>query len=63
MLLHETPPIHVRALYASSYAKQAKTASAAKYAKELAYKTVEKKYGPEMRDLLKRFHDANAAQS
>lgn len=55
----DAPPIHVRSLYAQTYAKHGKTAAQSKAAQELAYKAVEKKHGPEMRRKLSDYHTKN----
>jgi hypothetical protein len=52
-------PMDVRTLYAQTYAKFAKTAGAAKGAKQMAYAMVEKKYGKEIADKLKAYHNSN----
>lgn len=52
-------PMDVRALYAQTYAKFAKTAGAAKGAKQMAYAMVEKKYGKDMAEKLKAYHNSN----
>jgi hypothetical protein len=53
-------PLEVRKLYTQTYAKFAKTAGAAKGARQMAYAIVEKKYGKEMADKLKAYHDQNS---
>lgn len=52
-------PIEVRSLYAQIYAKYAKIAGAAKGAKQMAYAQVEKKYGKDMVNKLKAYHNSN----
>lgn len=52
-------PLDVRKLYAQTYAKIAKTAGAAKGAKQMAYAMVEKKYGKDMAEKLKAYHNQN----
>jgi hypothetical protein len=59
----DTPPIHVRSLYAQTYAKHGKTASQSKAAQELAYRAVEKKHGSEMRKKLSDYHARNQNES
>ena len=59
----DAPPIHVRSLYAQTYAKHGKTASQSKAAQELAYRAVEKKHGPEMRKKLSDYHNKNQNES
>jgi hypothetical protein len=53
-------PQAVRSLYTQTYAKFAKTAGAAKGAKQMAYAQVAKKYGKQMADKLKAYHDQNS---
>jgi hypothetical protein len=53
-------PLPVRALYTQTYAKYAKTAGQAKGAKQMAYAQVEKKYGKDMADKLKAYHNQNS---
>jgi hypothetical protein len=59
----DTPPIHVRSLYVHEYAKHGGTAAKINIAKEKGYAAVEKKYGKEMSDKLKVFHDKNYNES
>lgn len=47
-----------RKLYAKTYMKNAKTAMASKQAKQTAYDTVEKQYGPDMLAALKKHHNS-----
>ena len=56
----EKPDIKVRSLYAKSIGKHLKTKEAYKNeANDKSYDDVEKKYGKEMREKLKSFHEAN----
>jgi hypothetical protein len=56
---NDSVPIEVRKLYTSTYAKRGGTIAKAKEAEAAAYAAVEKKYGKEMCDKLKKQHAAN----
>ena len=56
---NDAPPIHVRSLYAQTYAKHGKTVAQSKTARELAYRAVEKKHGSAMRKKLSDYHAKN----
>jgi hypothetical protein len=56
---NDSVPIDVRKLYTSTYAKRGGTIAKAKEAEAAAYAAVEKKYGKEMCDKLKKQHAAN----